>query len=104
MPDAHLQRHNEIRLRLLAEMDRDDEEQREEERREWDARIAVSKALIDGRRIVAVVNDPGYRVSARTRSGWVSLGDGEAFPSTTFFNTLIHAVAKKYARVVEAGA
>lgn len=97
MPDA--------RRRVLAAMDRDDRDRAEEERREWDARIAVAKALIDGRRIVAVIPEEelelGNRLSVRTRTGWVSLSDGEAFPANAFLSTLVFAVAEKHARVAE---
>lgn len=97
---------SDARLRVLAAMDRDDRERAEEERREWDARIVVAKALLDDRRFVVTLPEEelhfGNRLSVRTRTGWVSLADGEVFPMNTFISTLVFAVAKKCARVAEA--
>ena len=91
------------RLQLLALFDREDREQAEEEQREWDARIVVAKARLDGKRFVAVAPGIRHRLSVRTPTGWVDLRDGELIPSNVRFSTLAYMLAQKRPciRVVE---
>lgn len=86
---------SDARLRLLALFDREDREQADEERREWDARIAVAKARLEGKRFAAVVRDAGHRLNVRTPKGWVSLGNGELVPANATFGTLAHLLSRK---------